>query len=396
MIQNLVPYHHARFEAFAAAFDGRAYLIQVTDKDDFGVLQFHPKCMSYELVTLAPGESRSAVSQVRLRLRLDACLSEVKPDCVCVSGWGMVIGQALQFWALKQSVPMVLFSESTAYDMERVRWKEWIKSRLVRVASSALVGGAPHRNYIRQLGMGADAILLGHNVVDSAHFAEKIDERPASLPVDLEHTPFFIACTRFGIKKNISGLVRAVACYDRMCGEKGLDSYRLVVAGDGDLRSEIEQTIVSEKMEEKVLLLGAVDYKSLPWLYQHAQAFVHASTTEQWGLVVNEAMATGAPVLVSCRCGCAPDLVHEGVNGFQFNPYSEEDIALTLFKFHMLPDETKTAFGRKSREIIADWGPERFARGLAQAVEKSMEKGSKRNTLVARGLLRLLLWRGIE
>jgi glycosyltransferase involved in cell wall biosynthesis len=47
---------------------------------------------------------------------------------------------------------------------------------------------------------------------------------------------------------------------------------------------------------------------------------VHASTTEQWGLVVNEAMAAGLPVLVSDRCGCAPDLVEVGVNGFTFDP----------------------------------------------------------------------------
>jgi len=396
LIQNLVPYHHARFEAFAAVYDCRAYLIQVTDKDDFGVLQYQPECMSYELVTLAPGEYRSAVSLERLRLQLDVCLSEIKPDCVCVSGWGMEIGQALQCWALKHHVSMVLFSESTAYDMERVPWKEWIKSRLVRVVSSALVGGAPHQDYIQRLGMAADAIFLGHNVVDSAHFAENADKRPASLPDVLEQMPFFIACTRFGQKKNIPGLVQAFASYNRMCREKGLESWGLVIAGDGDLREEIKQTIVSANMTKKVILLGAVNYESLPWLYQHAQAFVHASTTEQWGLVVNEAMAAGAPILVSRQCGCAPDLVQNGVNGFQFDPYSEEDICKTLFKFHMLPAETKTSFGRKGQEIIAEWGPNRFAKGLAQAVNKAMAVGPKRNTLVARILLRLLLWRGKE
>lgn len=396
LIQNLVPYHHARFEAFAASFNGRAYLIQVTDKDDFGVLQFRPECMSYELVTLVPGEPRSTISLERLRLQLDECMSELKPDCVCVSGWGMEIGQALQSRALQHRVPMVLFSESTAYDMDRFRWKEWIKGRLVRVASSALVGGDPHRDYVQQLGIKADAIFLGHNVVDSAHFAGKADERPTSLPEVLEGMPFFISCTRFGRKKNLSRLIRAFARYNRMCGEKGLERWRLVIAGDGDLRQEIEQTIISEDMTESVMLLGAVDYESLPWLYQHAQAFVHASTTEQWGLVVNEAMAAGAPVLVSRRCGCAPDLVHSGVNGFQFDPYSEEDISTTLFKFHMLSGAARESFGRKSREIIADWGPDRFAEGLVQAVDKAIEVGPKRNTLVARSLLRLLLWRGME
>lgn len=396
LIQNLTPYHHARFEAFTTAFGGRAYLIQVTDKDDFGVLQYQPKYMSYELMTLAPGECRSTVSEKRLRLSLNDCLAEIEPDCVCVSGWGMVIGQALQWWALKHHVPMVLFSESTAYDMERANWKEWIKSWLVRVSSSALVGGAPHRDYIQRLGMTADSVFLGHNVVDSAHFSQKVDKRPLGLPDFLDQIPFFTACTRFGQKKNIPGLVRAFASYDRMCREEGLKSWRLVIAGDGDLRKEIEQTIVSTNMTEKVILLGAISYELLPWLYQHAQAFVHASTTEQWGLVVNEAMAAGSPVLVSRQCGCAPDLVHNGVNGFQFDPYSEEEICKTLHKFHMLPAETKVTFGQKSREIIADWGPNRFAKGLAQAIDKALVVGPKRNTMVARILLWLLLLRGME
>jgi 1,2-diacylglycerol 3-alpha-glucosyltransferase len=57
-----------------------------------------------------------------------------------------------------------------------------------------------------------------------------------------------------------------------------------------------------------------------------ASAFIQASTTEQWGLVVNEAMASGLPVLVSERCGCAPDLVKNGVNGYTFDPYDIKEI----------------------------------------------------------------------
>src|SRR5208337_5127598 len=74
-------------------------------------------------------------------------------------------------------------------------------------------------------------------------------------------------------------------------------------------------------------LPGFKQYEELPAYYGLAGAFVHASTAEQWGLVANEAMASGLPVLVSNRCGCATELVEEGRNGFAFDPENVEQLA---------------------------------------------------------------------
>ncbi len=72
------------------------------------------------------------------------------------------------------------------------------------------------------------------------------------------------------------------------------------------------------------ILPGFKPYDELPVYYALANAFVHASTSEQWGLVVNEAIATGLPVIVSNRCGCAPELVNG--NGFTFDPTNEDEL----------------------------------------------------------------------
>ena len=97
-------------------------------------------------------------------------------------------------------------------------------------------------------------------------------------------------------------------------------------------RAEVEEAISRLSVEGSVHLVGAQSYGDVPAYYALAGAFVHASTTEQWGLVVNEAMASGLPVLVSNRCGCAPDLVQEGVNGFTFDPCNVEELAQLMLK----------------------------------------------------------------
>ena len=103
-------------------------------------------------------------------------------------------------------------------------------------------------------------------------------------------------------------------------------------------------------------------------------------------------MASGLPVLVSNRCGCAPDLVQEGVNGFTFDPYNVEELAQLMLKISA-SNFPLSAFGDASHRIIADWSPERFAFGLQQAVEVALRVSRPRSTWFDRLLLKALVYR---
>ena len=89
---------------------------------------------------------------------------------------------------------------------------------------------------------------------------------------------------------------------------------------------------------------------------------------EQWGLVVNEAMAAGLPVLVSERCGCFADLVIKGVNGFGFDPYNSEQLTKLMLKISS-DDCDREKMGQASLKHIEKYSPDYFAQGFVKAVE---------------------------
>ncbi len=104
-------------------------------------------------------------------------------------------------------------------------------------------------------------------------------------------------------------------------------------------------------------------------------------------------MANGLPVLVSNRCGCAPDLVLEGRNGYTFDPFDVQAIAEAMSRMAGSSSDQLNLMGQESRRIIANWGPDRFGRALQAAAEGAVRVGARRATWVNRLLLRLLMTR---
>jgi glycosyltransferase involved in cell wall biosynthesis len=371
LFHRVGPYHFARVQAAGRVM--KTTLIEVFRSDDVYGWNPVPGADGFDRLTLFDHPQKADEIIHGIQATLDDC----EPEAVAIPGWADAVAFSAVQWCVTNRVPVIVMSETTEWDEPRLVWKEWIKRRVLKMCATGFVGGRPHAEYLARLGMPKERIFLGYDAVDNSYFADKAAEiRSQELEIRKQYglpEKYFLASARFVEKKNLPRLIEAYAHYRTLAekkeiGKRKIKIWDLVLLGDGPLKPALLNLIDNLGLRESVRLFGFKQCEELPAFYALAKVFVHASTTEQWGLVVNEAMASGLPVLVSNRCGCAQDLVQEGVNGFTFNPYAPEQLAGLMLKISdanfPLP-----AFGSESRRIIANWGPDRFANGLIQAVE---------------------------
>jgi glycosyltransferase involved in cell wall biosynthesis len=395
VLPDIGSYHYARMLASVSAYDIKLHILQVYGGSGFAEFEYTgPINNSINIVRMAFSFNKEKNRVSLFTKSIEFNLTELRPDVVCVPGWGDWYALSALSAAHRLKIPVIMFSESTAGDFQRVWWKEWIKSRILSTCSSALVGGSPHIEYLNSLRMNSSLIYTGYDTVDNGHFADSAKtvrnqaERDRSL-INIQGK-FFLCSARFIEKKNLSRVIEAFSRYKMLSiGRADIDAtpWKLVVLGDGELRGQLEQLVSRLELEGSVILPGFKKYDELPLYYGLASVFVLASTTEQWGLVVNEAMASGLPVLVSARCGCSADLVRNGQNGFCFDPYDTEQLANLMFKMSF--DETGLSLmAQQSQQIISAWSTRRFADGLAGAARVAIATPRK----VVGWFDRVLLW----
>ena len=395
LVMSVTPYHFARWAAAAKSFPGNCCLLEMTNRDEFNVLEcLDRSAAAFRRETLFPDRHRAEVRPSVLRQALFHRLEELQPRVVVLNGYSSNYSLAALEWSSHSGVPVVICSESNEFDEPRRLLKELIKRRIIRLCSSGLAGGSPQAIYLTKLGLPPEAVFVGYDVVDNEHFAKGADiarQQATDVRAKLNlPSHYFLACSRFTAKKNLSTLIRAYARYRKSSVGSEKD---LVIVGDGPLRTKLKNVVSRFELEESVHFVGAKPYSQLPAYFGLADVFVHASAIEQWGLVVNEAMASGVPVIVSRACGCVSDLICEGENGVTFDPADVEGLTKVLIQFSALAESRLIEMGEAGRSIIRNWGPERFASGLKSAVEYAIKARPPRSAGLDQFLLKALAFR---
>ena len=314
--------------------------------------------------TLFPESNWQQAKGFKVAIALWQCLSELNPDVVLVPGYYTNAGLACALWGKVYRRRTVLMTESTEYDHSRVWWKELVKSLLIRsLFDWAVSGGKAHRRYLEQLRFPVDRVARFYDVVENEFFKERSSAiRKQFQPQDFGLPEnFFLYVGRLSPEKNIENLVAAYLEYRRTGG-----TWALLLVGDGPLAPKLRETAMVSLFTSDIYFEGLRSTSELPQYYAFAGCFVLPSTREPWGLVANEAMASGLPVVISNRCGCAEDLLAEGQNGYSFDPSNTNDLVECLKAISGMEPRTRLEFGRKSAQIISEFSPENWANEIAR------------------------------
>jgi glycosyltransferase involved in cell wall biosynthesis len=369
---NFGPYHMARLEALGRLAQERGLEIwglELCAGEADYPWQVNSPPSHFRRCTLFSDRRLSELNPLVQVRRMFRCLETLRPQALAVAGYSLPAMWAALTWAKLRRHPVVVMGDSTAADLPRVRWRETLKRWLVSRFDAALVGGAPQRAYFHALGIPADRIFLGYDVVDNDHYFHnaqnaqavrgQAENRRAALGLPAS---YFLSVSRFVPKKNLPGLLTAYAHYRELSAAP----WDLVLCGAGPEEARLRNLA---RFLPGVHFTGFRQADALPAYYGLAKCFIlPSSMNEPWGLVVNEAMAAGLPVLVSRVCGSSCDLVQEGVNGYTFDPRDPEALARLMASMSSGRLDLK-AMGAASLSIIARWTPQVFAENLLKAVD---------------------------
>jgi glycosyltransferase involved in cell wall biosynthesis len=305
-------------------------------------------------------------------------LRKAKPDTIICGGYNYLASWQALRWARWNHIPFLLWCESTANENRaRHRIVESLKKNFFDKCDGCIVPGTAAGEYARQMGVTPEYIFVAPNAVDNNLFASRASDARQNAPnvrADLDLPDrYFLSAGRLVKSKGVFELLEAYGSLN-----KNLRSQvGLVFAGDGPLRRVLEH-IAKSISPGTIRFAGFVQRDELASYYGLADCLVFPSHSDPWGLVVNEAMACGLPVICGQSAGCAADLVKS--NGRQIDSRNVGQLANAMKELATDAD-LRRQMSRESLKIIQNYSPEICAAGIAQAALTCSSRTSARSAV---------------
>lgn len=270
----------------------------------------------YEFVTNTATEPGShhykGICNPNLISRIDA----YEPDALLIFGWSFQ-SHLNMLRHYKHKKPVLFRGDSTLLDdrsgirsLMRTIFLRWV----YRHVDVALYVGHENRRYFQKMGLRNEQLVFAPHVVDNTRFQPTESSLQLAKQIRAEHGIskedfVFLFAGKFEQKKDPLLLIKAFQSL------KAVEKVHLVMIGNGRLESSMKA-----QAGERVHFIDFVNQSAMPSHYQLADCLVlpSAGPGETWGLAINEAMASGIPVIASDRCGAAADLIDDNKTGKVF------------------------------------------------------------------------------
>ena len=304
---------------------------------------------------------------VLLNWGAESALRRARPDFIVCGGYNYVASWQSMSWARRNGVAFSLWCESTSKDLRRsYPVIEFCKKQFLRHCDAFIVPGKSSFEYLRDCGVRAEMIFTAPNAVDTHFFANraKIVREDAAIHREALGLPprFFLYAGRLVREKGVFDLLHAYSTLQPELRK----NVGLVFVGDGPEKSALVQ-YAGATNSGSIHVVGFAQREELAAYYALADVFVFPTHTDPWGLVVNEAMACGLPVIASRAAGCVANLVYDGWNGRVVSVGNIHQLACAMEEL-ATDAERRALMGRHSKEHIEQYSPEAWAAGMANAV----------------------------
>ena len=283
---------------------------------------------------------------------------------VVIGGYDSLTSFLALLYCIVTRTPAILWSGSTSRESAGRSWlKERVKRFFVRRCRAYAAYGTRARDYLAALGARPERIALAYNTVDTAWFANAasaIDREAERDRLGLQAMPTVLFAAQLIDRKDPLVLVEALADLKR----EGID-IRLIVAGNGPLEGDVRDAVSASGIPS--VFTGLLPSEEMPQLYVAADVLALPSREEIWGLVANEAMACGTPVVISEACGAAEDLVLDGLTGLVVPPGNSAALAAAVRSL-VTDDSLRRRLADSGRRRALEFSIQQAAEGIASAV----------------------------
>jgi len=314
-------------------------------------------------------------AQIHIPVGLSVDLFKHAPDVMISDEFGARSVIAAMYATLARK-RLIIYSEGTLHTEREIGRPQRIVRRLLRKRSRAyLCNGKEGRKHLEQIGIPDRDIFEIGQAIDADSFQSPLppEEREA-LRRKLGVTGLcYLYVGRMTAQKGVDQLMEA---WKAFCRQHGVEATLLLV-GDGEMKEQLEQRAKREKLNN-VRLLGFVQRRELPPIYQAADVFVFPTLVDCWSLAVGEAMAAGLPIIGSKYDGGA-EMVASGRNGWIADPANREDLEEKLHRAWEARDRMEE-MGNHSKRIVSTMTIDNVAERIRAAVEHTIARSGSPGT----------------
>lgn len=303
-----------------------------------------------------------------------------KFDVIISAGYSSFSNQIVQLMARILRTPFILWSGSTVNEPSKLRSLSLpLVKLIVKYADAYIAYGTNAKEYLVQLGAQRDKVFVSFNTVDTTFFGEQCVKCKSKKTIlknkfGINHENVILYVGQLIERKGVNYLLKT---HEKLSDKHDVG---LVLVGNGNQKQELMK-LCEDNAIDNVYFIDFVQKDVLPQYYAIADVFVLPSTEEVWGLVINEAMACGLPIITTEKVGASVDLVQNGVNGFIVKEKSSDELTMALEKI-FVTNGLKDKMSKSSRENLHQgFEIKDTAKGFIDAIQfvnpKKMSRCSK-------------------